>query len=379
MAVIRLGGFRGEVPRIHPRLLPEGASQEAVNCRLDSGAVEALRAFATAQATTLSSPISLYRYSAAIWLEAVTDVDWVKYPVANDTFDRLIFTDASVDEIRVTDSSLVGTGGYPANYRLIDVPAPVQGFAATLNGTATDPTEVPETRFYVCTFVNSWGAEGPQSPISNEIEWRNGQTVTLSSLPSVPSGNYNITHRRIYRINTGSTGVTNFQFVSEVAVTQSVSDILAITQANPVAVTTTTVHDLVDGQEVVFSGLGTDTAQPISQITKASPPVVTVTGHGLTTGRTVLLTGLGGGNGMDQLDDTRQTIVVQNADKFSLNGIDSSAYDTYVGGGFAAVVYGMDELNDNTYFVALKDLDEFTLIIPDSFFSQLNTAFTQQH
>ena len=256
MSVIRLGGFRGEIPRIHPRLLPEGGAQTARNCRLDSGALEAVRDTDPLQGTALSNPLSLHRYSSSIWLESTTDTDWVPYPVANDSFGRLIFSDPSASELRVTDASLVGVGGYPANYRRLDVPPPSQGFSAVLNGTPSDEDEVPETRFYVCTFVNSWGAEGPPSPATNQIEWRSGQTVTLSGLPSVPSGNYNIVYRRIYRINTGSSGVTNYQFVTQVAVVQALVAVSDISQESPVVVTTTTAHGLTDGQEVVFSGLG---------------------------------------------------------------------------------------------------------------------------
>jgi hypothetical protein len=256
----------------------------------------------------------------------------------------------------------VGVGGYPAAWYRLDVPAPTQGFSATLVGTADDDDEVPETRFYVCTFVNSWGAEGPPSPTSNEVEWRTGQTVSLSSLPAVPTGTYNITHRRIYRINTGTTGVTNFQFVSEIAVTQAQKTVTDITQANP-PVVTATGHGLVHGQEVVFSGLGLDTSIPIVDITQGNPPqVTTLTDHGYDTGKTVALQNLGSGNGMDELNDVRNVITVTALNKFELNGIDATGYVPYAAGGDVSKVFGMDELNGNQYFVALEDLNKFSLI-----------------
>ena len=364
MSIVRFGGFRGEIPRIHPRLLPEGGSQTALNCRMDSGALEAVNSTSALQATTLSDIISLFKYpyTANVWLESTTDVDWTPYPVTNDSFGRVIFTDAAADELRVTDASIVGTGGYPAVYRSLGIPAPVQGFQATLNGTADDATEVPETRFYVCTFVNEYGAEGPPSPASNQVEWRSGQTVTLSSLPAVPAGNYNITHRRIYRINTGASGVTNYQYVSEVAVNQNLLTLAAASQTSPPVIRTTTNHGLSDGQEVIFAGLGlADTNKPISAISKASPAQLTVTNHGLVTNNVVQLDGLGGGNGMDSLDGNRYSIVYVNVDKFELVGTDTTAETTYVGGGTVTQVYGMDELDDNQYVVAIKDEDEFTL------------------
>ena len=152
-------------------------------------------------------------------------------------------------------------------------------------------------------------------------------------MPAVPAGSYNITHRRIYRINTGSTGTTNFQYVTEVAVATNPKAISAITQTNPVVVTTSVSHVLTDGQEVAFTGLGAETTKAISTISKSNPARVTVPGHGYSTGDYVELTDLGSGNGMDELDDVRNIITVVDSDRFDLTGIDATAYTAYVSGG----------------------------------------------
>ena len=362
MAIIRFGGFRAELPRIHPRLLPEGNAQQALNCRLDSGALEAIKDSSVLQATTLTDPISLFRYSSSIWLESTSDTDYVSYPVANDAFGRVIYADTSAGELRVTDASIVGTGGAPTSFFRLDVPAPTQGFAATVAGTADDADEIPETRFYVCTFVNSYGAEGPPSPPSNEVEWRTGQTVVLSSLPSVPSGSYNITHRRIYRINTGSSGISNYQFVTEIAVAQAGKVITNITQTNPAVITTQAAHNFSDNYEVTFSGLGPQTAVSIVNITKANPVrITTATNHNLSSGWTVVIEGLGSGNGMDELDGVRGVVSVIDPTRFEINSIDSTSYTTYVSGGTAARTFGMDELNGNSYFISVIDSTKFSL------------------
>lgn len=292
MAVLRFGGFQGEVPRIHPRLLPSGASQNCVDAKLDTGAIRPVRQASVVKATVLTDPVSLYRYSDSVWLESTEDVDWVPYPVAADAFGRLIFADPSAGALRVTDASLVGTGGYPSNYYQLDVPAPSQGFSATLVGTADDPDSQAETRFYVVTFVNSYGAEGPPSPPSNEIEWRFGQTVDLTSLPAVPPGNYNITHRRIYRINTGVSS-SAYQFVSEVAVSSSPQNISGITTTNPVAVTCTGAHGFASGQEVTFASIV----------------------------------------GTTELNGNSYFINVTGTDTFELAGVDGTGFTTYVSGG----------------------------------------------
>ena len=362
MAVIRIGGFRGELPRIHPRLLPDGGAQTAINCRLDSGALEALRFDVVEQDTVLDQPISLFRYSSTVWLESQSDVDWVTYPIVGDQFGRVIFTDAAVDQVRVTDASIVGTGGYPAVYRELQVPPPTRGFQAALNGTADEESEVPETRYYVCTFVNEYGSEGPPSPASNQVEWRSGQTVTLSNLPAVPTGNYNITHRRIYRINTGSSGVTNYQFVTEIAVAQNLVNITDITQASPPVITTATPHGLSTGQEVVFSGLGLDaTPLLIDDIEQSNPAQILVNNHSLTTGMTVEFSGLTAATGMQELNGNRYEITFVNSSRFSLVGVDSTGYTPYIGGGSVTRVYGMDELNGNKYFVVVDGASTFSL------------------
>jgi hypothetical protein len=370
MAVIRLGGFQGEIPRIHPRLLPEGNAQTALNCRIDSGALESIKDTSNIQSATDTDTISLHRFSASIWLESDEDVDWLTYPVANDIYGRVIFADPTASELRVTDASLVGAGGYPTNWYRLDVPPPTAGFSVTLQGTADDTDEVPETRYYVATFVNSWGAEGPPSPVSNQIEWRTGQNVLIEGLPTL-SGTYNITHRRIYRINTGASGATNFQYVTEVAIAQANYVVTAITRANPVVVTTQFAHGLTTGQEVLMSGLGTETAQVITAMTKADPCRVTVVAHGFVTDDWVDLQDLGGANGMDELDDKRRQIVVIDADRFDLYtenptaGVDSSGFVTWVSGGTAAKALGMDELDGNSYITTVITDETFSLLSVD--------------
>lgn len=74
-----------------------------------------------------------------------------------------------------------------------------------------------ESRAYVYTFVSALGEEGPPSDPSNVLNWEPGQEVSLSSLStSPPSGNYNISSKRIYRTATGATG-TEYLFVTEVS------------------------------------------------------------------------------------------------------------------------------------------------------------------
>jgi hypothetical protein len=79
-----------------------------------------------------------------------------------------------------------------------------------------------------------------------------------------------------------------------------------------------------------------DTARTISAITKANPAVVTATGHGFSTGNQVVIYGA---TGMTQVNGRLFTVTVVDANSFSLNGVDSTAYGTYTGTAGRAVLY----------------------------------------
>lgn len=70
----------------------------------------------------------------------------------------------------------------------------------------------------------------------------------------------------------------------------------------------------------------------ITGATKANPCVITATGHGFRTGITVTISGVGG---MTQLNGNTYTITRIDANSFSLDGVNSTAYGTYTSGGTA--------------------------------------------
>lgn len=74
-----------------------------------------------------------------------------------------------------------------------------------------------ESRVYVYTYVSELGEEGPPSPASDVVTIPSGGDVVVDNFATAPSTQRNITHRRIYRANTG-TDQTIFQFVVEIAV-----------------------------------------------------------------------------------------------------------------------------------------------------------------
>lgn len=102
------------------------------------------------------------------------------------------------------------------------------------SGVALDPSETPEVRRYVLTYVAKYGdvemESAPSLPSIDTVTWRTGQRVILTSMPTGPgTGSFNIEKKRIYRINTSDTGA-EYQFVAEVelAQTEFIDDILGV-------------------------------------------------------------------------------------------------------------------------------------------------------
>jgi hypothetical protein len=77
-------------------------------------------------------------------------------------------------------------------------------------------------------------------------------------------------------------------------------------------------------------------ADTISGITKANPGVATSTSHGLSKGDYVYLTV----NGMHQLNDRVVRVANVAANTFELEGVDTTAFDTFTSGTAEAVTFG---------------------------------------
>ena len=124
------------------------------------------------------------------------------------------------------------------------------------------------------------------------------------------------------------------------------------TKANPVVITATS-HGFSDGDDVrivrvkgmtelnaqsfkIFEALTNSfelaqtTGANVTGATKANPCVITAPAHGLSTGDEVAFFNVGG---MTELNGNGYTITKIDADSFSLDGIDSSAYTTYTSAG----------------------------------------------
>lgn len=210
MTALRFGQFSGEVPKLLGRLLPDSGAQQAENVRLDDGGLTPIRKAKEVHVFEgLTDILSVYKYGDT-WLAWQSVVNAVPGPVAED---RLYYTGDGVPKMRVGDDV----------YDLA-VPYPETALTASMSGSGSGDIT---TRLYVYTWVTEFGEESEPCPVSNEIDWQAGKTVTLSGFSSWPAGR-GIAKQRIYRSQSSSQSGTDLFFIAErVASIANFTDIYA--------------------------------------------------------------------------------------------------------------------------------------------------------
>jgi hypothetical protein len=205
MTVLSLIGFSGEVPRLQPRQLADAAATHAQNVRLDSGGLWPIRKAKhthTFTGMTEGSIKSIYLHQST-WMAWTTHVSAAPGPIASD---RLYITGDGAPKMRV------GAVTYD-----LAVNPPAGALTAALVGSGTGSAY---SRLYVYTWVTDFGEESEPSPVSNMVDWRAGQTVTLTGFAATPGGR-NITKQRIYRSQTADGGSTDLYLIAERAATSA--------------------------------------------------------------------------------------------------------------------------------------------------------------
>ena len=200
MTTLKLIQFSGEIPRLIPRLLADGAAQRAENVRLDDGGLTPVRKSKrvhTIGGIPAGDIKTIYKHGED-WLAWSTVVNAAPGSVAED---RLYYTGDGVPKMRVAGTV------YP-----LAVPFPATALTATLTGTPTG--SVVTQRYYAFTYVTDFGEESEPCPLSNAVNWVEGNTVTLSGFPAIPTGR-NITKQRIYRLQQTLTSGADLFFITE--------------------------------------------------------------------------------------------------------------------------------------------------------------------
>jgi hypothetical protein len=219
MTGFKLQTFGGKAPKVFARLLPNDMAQTATNVRLDSGRLEPWKGNANTTITPVASysisgsTKTLFKYSDSIWIGRDDEVDFVRSPLAEDQHERIYATGigGATGYPRMTLASIIGNNTF---YRL-GIPKPADLSSVVLSPTTSDVAdeEVPQSRAYVFTYVSAYGEEGQpcDAPVDQIVDVHSDQSVVLT-FPNNPSGNFNLTKKRIYRTDTGGT----FRFVADV-------------------------------------------------------------------------------------------------------------------------------------------------------------------
>ena len=216
---IAITGFGGANLALEPRLLPESVGVVSLNQKPGRGDLRPWRA-PQPVASVPEGRRTIYRMGrdapsrANYWLSLGGEGHFIRGFDPEDPAERTYFTGSGTP--KWTDN-LVGLASapYPTAARELAVPRPEA--APTLALTSGGGTGDAETVFYTYTIVNELGWESAPSPTASVVI-RPGDTVTASGFAGVPSGNYGITLRRLYRTKAGTTGSSEFFLHSQVAI-----------------------------------------------------------------------------------------------------------------------------------------------------------------
>lgn len=280
MGLVTLDKWGGVIPKIYdPVLIPAGKGQLAKNCRFDHGGVVPLGTDATVNTPTNAGTLeTIYLYQSLYWLAWASDVDAVLTPVSNDSFKRVYFTESGV--LKVTDHTLFNQGGtaYPMASLLPSPPAPAAAPVATY---------LDRVSFSLIATVAVVAGAVVVTGVSGFVD-----------LARVASGTNILMHA------TGIPAIDGNLFsFSNVAVVAGV-------------------------QSFTLGTLAALNSMPIQSISKANPAVVGSANHGLLTGDQIKVHA----TGMTQVDGITALVQPIDANSFSLFGVDSTLYTTFVNG-----------------------------------------------
>ncbi len=211
---IRNAAFKGEIPKLHPRLLPGEAAQTAINTRLENGALVPLRVMGLVH-TFASAVQSFYRTPSGNWLGWNADVNAVPGPVAQD---RTYTTGQAVPRVLAQDQP----GGDLDFPLAVPTPtgAPTVEIIDRLEITPPEDQDVvddlAEEVTFAVTYVTVLDEESKPSPLSAPVLVSPNVRIRLGISKPVDTGR-GISAVRFYRSQTDALGETNLHFIREMA------------------------------------------------------------------------------------------------------------------------------------------------------------------
>lgn len=298
---LTFGPFGGISPKTAPQFLGQNDAQVAANVKMYSGELRPFyQEIEAAELAKTGTIRTIYLYDDQYWLQWTADVDVALSLVADDTEKRFYFT-GETGGPKKSNLALATTGGgeYPVASYPLGIPAPTSALTAVVNSTSGEVGETAQDYYYVYTNVTGWGEESAPGGLSNIVSFKDVHNVTISGI-AVPPAGHNITARRIYRSNTGTTANAAFQFLAEItdaAVTTYVDTTIATALGEVIPSTNWTEppDDLrgilahpsgflcgFSGRDVWFSEIGYAFAWPVSYSLTMDSPIVALGVYGST-------------------------------------------------------------------------------------------------
>ena len=207
---IAISGFKGMIPGIHARALPEDHGVIAESVRLDDGTLTPIRG--ERRVFTFDSDVrSFIRHPSGDWMGFTTVVK-----AANGAVDATRVYVTGNGEPKVFTSSTESM-----NLRLD--PPTTRPRARIISGVVDQ--DIATESVYVYTFITELGEESAPSRLSNRIKWSPGVQIEIYGLPAAsPNPERGLTGMRLYRSITDALGATTLYFLDEVGFSSTYVD-----------------------------------------------------------------------------------------------------------------------------------------------------------
>ncbi len=226
MPKIVIPAFKGTLPAISPKNLPEGYGQTADNVDLNADTLAPFADYDSTLALTGTDLRKAYKIKEhsvgdSFWITSTTFIDICLSPSTwlSTEYARFYWTDGVVPKKSNFDMASVSganTNGSVDESYFAGVPAPPSALTATVVDVAADGV-IHASVNYVYTYVTAWGEESMPSAPSNTVDVEGGEYVQLSGFTFNVAA---LTRRgivgvRVYRVNTGATGNAEYQIISD--------------------------------------------------------------------------------------------------------------------------------------------------------------------
>jgi hypothetical protein len=171
--------FGGKRPRSATHLLEAKEAQEAIDCKVSSGALKPFYNSAKDSDLDQNVLVRTIYYFRDSWLEWSADVDVAQGPVSENTSYPLYYTGDGIPKKTNYSDATTGSGAMPIKYYPMAVPKPV---AAPTTGAPSGGSGDTYATAYFWRIKTSWGEYGPIGDADDPVDREDDATVVLSGL-----------------------------------------------------------------------------------------------------------------------------------------------------------------------------------------------------